>query len=83
MGSKVNNIQSLLLQAQSELESAKDSKAQAKASASKSYQTSAKIYRLSNGKLGNVYDNRIDNAQQAVKKYKAQLAEAKKEAKKK
>ena len=81
MGSNVDSIQSLLLQQQRELEAAKDSRAQAKAKGS--YKNSPKNYRLSNGSLGNVYDNRVDWAQQAVKKYKAQLSEAKKAAKKK
>lgn len=82
MGSKVNDIQSQLLQAQRRLESAKDLKAQAKANGS--YANANKSTKtFVDGKSLNYYDYDIYMAQKSVKEYKAKLAEAKREAKKK
>lgn len=82
MGSNVNNIQSLLLQAQSRLESAKDLKKQAQANGN--YANANKGTKtFVDGKRLNSYDYNIYMAQKAVKEYKAKLAEAKKAAKKK
>lgn len=76
MGSSVDNAKSQLLQAESRLRCAKDSRDQAKQNGN--YKNSAKNYRLSNGKLGTVYDSNVDAAQQEVKRCKANLAAAKK-----
>lgn len=82
MGSNVNSIQSCLLQAQARLESAKDLKQQAKANGNYANANKA-IKTFVDGKSLNSYDYDIYMAQKAVKRYKAQLAEAKKAAKKK
>ena len=82
MGSNVNNIQSLLLQAQSRLESAKDAKKQAQANGNyKNANRETKTF--VDGKSLNSYDYKIYMAQKSVKEYKAKLAEAKKAAKNK
>ena len=82
MGSSVDNINSLLLQAQSRLESAKNLKKQAQANGNdKNACNSTKTF--VDGKSLNVYDYNIYKAQKDVKEYKAKLAEAKKAAKKK
>lgn len=80
MGSDVNNINSLLLQAQSRLESAKDLKKQGQANGN--YKKAIKN-NFVDGKSLNLYDYNIYRAQKDVKEYKAKLAEAKKAAKKK
>mgnify|MGYP003323539361 CR=1 FL=1 len=76
MGSSVDSAKSQLLQAESRLRWAKDARDQAKQNGN--YKNSAKNYRLSNGKLGTVYDSNVEAAQQEVKRCKANLAAAKK-----
>ena len=82
MGSNVSSYESQLLQAQSRLESAKDLKKQAQANGNyKNANSSTKTF--IDGKSLNSYDYDIYVAQKAVKEYKAKLAQAKKDAKKK
>ena len=82
MGSSVSSYESLLLQAQSRLESVKDQKKQAQANGNyKNAQSGIKTF--IDGKSLNSYDYDIYVAQKAVKEYKAKLAQAKKDAKKK
>lgn len=80
MGSNVNQIQSLLLQAQSSLERAKDAKKQAQGN--NNYKNATKNISI-DGKTVNCYDYDIIKAQKLVKEYKTKLSEAKKAAKKK
>jgi hypothetical protein len=82
MGSNVNNLESLLLQAQARLDSAKDLKKQAQANGN--YANAKKETKtFVDGKSLNSYDYNIYMAQKAVKEYKAKLAEAKRATKKK
>jgi hypothetical protein len=76
MGSSVDSAKSQLLQAESRLRWAKDSRDQAKQNGN--YKNLPKSYRLSNGKLGTVLDSNVVVAQQDVKRCKANLAAAKK-----
>lgn len=82
MGSNVNSSESLLIQAQSALERAKDAKKQAKANGSYKNASKATLTRVSDGRALNTYDYAIYKAQEEVKRCKANLAKAKKAAKK-
>ena len=84
MGSSVNNLESLLLQAQARLERAKNAKKQAQANGNyKNANKEMKTYVAKAGKSFNRYDYDIYTAQEQVKEYKARVSEAKKAAKKK
>lgn len=83
MGSSVNSCESLLLQAQSRLERAKDAKKQAQANGSYRNASKSTLTRVADGRALNDYDYEIYKAQEEVKRCKANLAEAKKSAKKK
>lgn len=83
MGSSVNSCESLLLQAQSRLERAKDAKKQAQANGSYKNASKSTLTRVADGRALNNYDYEIYKAQEEVKRCKANLAEAKKSAKKK
>lgn len=83
MGSSVNSCESLLLQAQSRLERAKNAKKQAQANGSYKNASKSTLTRVADGRALNNYDYEIYKAQEEVKRCKANLAEAKKSAKKK
>lgn len=83
MGSSVNSCESLLLQAQSRLERAKDAKKQAQANGSYKNASKSTLTRVADGRALNNFDYEIYKAQEEVKRCKANLAEAKKSAKKK
>ena len=83
MGSSVNSCESLLLQAQSRLERAKDAKKQAQANGSYKNASKSTLTRVADGRALNNYDYEIYKSQEEVKRCKANLAEAKKSAKKK
>lgn len=83
MGSSVNSCESLLFQAQSRLERAKDAKKQAQANGSYKNASKSTLTRVADGRALNNYDYEIYKAQEEVKRCKANLAEAKKSAKKK
>lgn len=78
MGSSTASEESLLRQAQSQLERAKDAKKQAQANGNyKNAQKSPKT-RVADGRALNDYDYDIYKAQEEVKRCKANLAKAKK-----
>ena len=81
MGSNVNNAQSLLLQAQSRLEAAKNAKKRAIANGNYA-RCKGETPTFVDGKKLNRYDYEIYRYQQIVKRRKEQLAKAKKAAKK-
>lgn len=83
MGSNVSSCESLLLQAQSQLERAKSAKKQAQANGSYKNASKSTLTRVADGRALNNYDYAIYKANELVKERKAQLAEAKRAAKKK
>ena len=84
MGSSVDSYESGVLRAQRQLESEKDAKRQAQSNGNYARAKNGTPWCCKDGKsFKNVYDYKIHQAQLLLKEAKANLAEAKKRAKKK